>query len=244
MKAGLNSRARWLTVVIFAVAMAWVEAAAVFYLRTMVDRIEPYQPDPLPLIEPLGAVELAREAATLVMLLAVGMLAGRTLRSRLGYTAVAFGVWDIFYYVFLKAMCGWPHSLFDWDILFLLPLPWWGPVLAPVSIALLMLLWGTLATQFERPNQSVLAQWKTWLPNFMGIVLALYLFMADAIRVVKGGAPALRAMLPGRFNWPLFAAALLLIAAPVIENGLWIWRQKTSANANKEVQDEKLARLF
>ncbi len=104
MKAGMNSRARWLTVVIFAVAMAWVEAAAVFYLRTLVDRIEPYQPDPLPLIEPLGAVELAREAATLVMLLAVGMLAGRTLRSRLGYTAVAFGVWDIFYYVFLKAM--------------------------------------------------------------------------------------------------------------------------------------------
>ena len=244
MKAGLDSRARWLTVVIFAVAMAWVEAAVVFYLRTMVDRIEPYQPDPLPFFDQLGAVELAREAATLVMLLAVGVLAGRTWRSRLGYTAVAFGVWDIFYYVFLKATCGWPHSLFDWDILFLLPLPWWGPVLAPVSIALLMLLWGTFATQFQRPNESVLAQWKLWLPNFMGVVLALYLFMADAIRVAKGGVPALRAMLPVRFNWPLFAIALLLVAAPVIENGLWIWRQKTSANANKEVQDEKLARLF
>ena len=244
MKAGLDSRARWLTVVIFAVAMAWVEAAVVFYLRTMVDRIEPYQPDPLPLFDPLGVVELAREAATLVMLLAVGVLAGRTWRSRLGYTAVAFGMWDIFYYVFLKVMCGWPHSLFDWDILFLLPLPWWGPVLAPVSIALLMLLWGTFASQFERPNESVLAQWKLWLPNFMGVVLALYLFMADAIRVAKGGVPALRAMLPVRFNWPLFAIALLLIAAPVIENGLWIWRQKTSSNSNREVQDEKLARLF
>ncbi len=62
---------------------------------------------------------------------------------------VAFGVWDIFYYVFLKVMCDWPRSLFDWDILFLLPLPWWGPVLAPVSIALLMIVWGTLASQFE-----------------------------------------------------------------------------------------------
>ncbi len=201
----MSGRARWLTVVIFAVAMA---------------------------------------AATLVMLLAVGVLAGRSWRSRLGYAAVAFGVWDIFYYVFLKVMCGWPHSLLDWDILFLLPLPWWGPVLAPVSIALLMLLWGTFATQFERPNESVLAQWKVWLPNFMGVVLALYLFMADAIRVANGGVPALRAMLPVRFNWPLFAIALLLIAAPVIENGLWIWRQKTSANSNKEAQDEKLARLF
>ena len=178
------------------------------------------------------------------MMLTVGMLAGRTWRSRLGYAAVAFGVWDIFYYVFLKVMCGWPHSLLDWDILFLLPLPWWGPVLAPVSIALLMLFWGTFATQFERPSESVLAQWKIWLPNFMGVVLALYLFMADAIRVANGGVPALRAMLPARFNWPLFAIAMLLIAAPVIENGLWIWRQKTSANSNKEVQDEKLARLF
>src|SRR5207245_6715947 len=106
----------------------------------------------------------------------------------------------------------------------------------------LMLIWGTFASQFDRPNQCVLAQWKLWLPNFMGIGLALYLFMADAIRVAKGGAPALRAMLPARFNWPLFAAALLLIAAPIIENGLWIWRQKTSATSNKEVQDETLAR--
>jgi hypothetical protein len=94
-------------------------------------------------------VELPREFATMVMLFAVGVLAGRTWRARIGYAAVAFGVWDIFYYVFLKMMCGWPHSLLDWDILFLLPLPWWGPVLAPVLISLLMILWGTFASQFE-----------------------------------------------------------------------------------------------
>ena len=27
---------------------------------------------------------------------------------------------------------GWPETVLDWDILFLLPLPWWGPVIAPV----------------------------------------------------------------------------------------------------------------
>src|SRR5713226_1004524 len=172
MKAGLDSRARWLTVVILAVAMAWVEAAVVFYLRTMVDRIEPYQPDPLPFFDQLGAVELAREAATLVMLLAVGVLAGRTWRSRLGYTAVAFGVWDIFYYVFLKVMCGWPHSLLDWDILFLLPMPWWGPVLAPVSIALLLVLWGTLVSTWESYRLESSSDWKIWLLNLSGIALA------------------------------------------------------------------------
>src|SRR5689334_23913292 len=81
------------------------------------------------------------------MIAAVRTLAGRTWRRRAGYAAIAFGVWDIFYYVFLRLISGWPRALLDWDILFLLPLPWWGPVLAPVSIALVMILWGTLATQ-------------------------------------------------------------------------------------------------
>src|SRR5579871_2716880 len=107
-----NSR-RWLTVVVFAIAMAWVESAVVYDLRTMVNRIEPYQSEPLPLIGGMGPVELVREAATMIMLLTVGMLAGKTWRARLGYSAIAFGVWDIFYYVFLKAICGWPHSLTD-----------------------------------------------------------------------------------------------------------------------------------
>src|SRR5216683_303140 len=187
-----NSRARWLTVVIFAVAMAWVEAAVVFYLRTMVDRIEPYQPDPLPFFDQLGAVELAREAATLVMLLAVGVLAGRTWRSRLGYTAVAFGMWDIFYYVFLKVMCGWPHSLLDWDILFLLPLPWWGPVLAPVSIALLMILWGTLVSNRRIKPATNGSEWKVWMLNFLGVAIALYVFMADSMKVAGHGVDVLR----------------------------------------------------
>ena len=112
--------------------MAWVEAACVYYLRVLVDRVDPYQQNPLPMVGVLGQVELVREAATLVMLAAVGMLAGRTRRAQVGYAAVAFGIWDIFYYVFLRAIGDWPRSLFDWDILFLLPLPWWGPVLAPV----------------------------------------------------------------------------------------------------------------
>lgn len=205
MQRNKEEQKRWLTVV--------------FYLRTMIGRIEPYQPNPLPIIGYLGPVELAREAATLIMLLTVGVLAGRTWRSRLGYAAIAFGVWDIFYYVFLKLMCGWPHSLLDWDILFLLPLPWWGPVLAPILIATLMILWGTLATRFERPCEFSPSNWSAWGLNALGMALALYVFMADAIRVADGGTPALRTMLPTQFNWPLFCVALALMSAPVIQLG-------------------------
>src|SRR5262249_52036530 len=116
MKTRKAAGTRWLTVALFAVAMAWVESAVVYYLRTLLDRVEPYQAHPLPLIGGLGTVELIREAATLLMLLTVGILAGRTRRSRLGYAAVAFGIWDIFYYLFLRVMCGWPNSVWDWDI--------------------------------------------------------------------------------------------------------------------------------
>src|SRR6266850_1368802 len=106
---------RWCAVAIFAIAMAWVEAAVVLYLRTLVNRIDPYQPRPMPEMPGLVGAEIAREAATMVMLACIGWLAGRTLRSRFGYLLIAFGVWDIFYYVFLKMLTGWPHGLLDWD---------------------------------------------------------------------------------------------------------------------------------
>jgi hypothetical protein len=198
--------------------MAWVEAASVYYLRVMVDRLDPYQANPLPISGVLGEVELVREGATLVMLLAIGMLAGRTGRTRLGYTAMAFGVWDIGYYVFLKVICDWPKSLFDWDVLFLLPLPWWGPVLAPVCIALLMIVWGTLVTQHAvRRSVRSTASTLWWGLNWLGAALALYVFMADSLRIVHEGIDATRTVLPTAFNWPLFVVALAMMAAPVAD---------------------------
>ena len=217
MKTKQTSRAHWWTVIIFAVAMAWVEAAVVYYLRTHLDRIEPYQANPLPLIGDFAPVEMVRELATLIMLLTVGILAGKTWRARWGYAALAFGVWDIFYYVFLKVMCGWPRSLVDWDILFLIPLPWWGPVLAPMLIAALMIVWGTLATHFERAPSSSRSSAGVWLLSLLGVGLALYTFMADAIGVVDRGVTAVRDVVPVHFNWALFGVALALMAAPVIQ---------------------------
>lgn len=218
-----NPVARWLTVACFAAAMAWVESAVVFYLRTHVNRLVPYQPNPLPAVGPLGPVELVRELATLVMLFTVGVLAGRTWKARVGYMLVAFGLWDICYYGFLRLMCGWPKSLLDWDILFLLPLPWWGPVLAPMLIAALMIVWGTLASRFDRPARPTPMTRGVWLLNFAGVALALYVFMADAIGVAGDGVDALRTILPTSFNWPLFLMALALMSAPVARSAWTLW---------------------
>src|SRR5438477_11015963 len=133
----MPERSRWLVVVLFATAMAWMESATVVYLRILVGRVNPYQFDPLPRHDVLGNTELVRELATMLMLFAVGWLAGRSWRTRLSYSLIAFGVWDILYYVFLAMIASWPRSLLDWDVLFLIPLPWWGPVVAPVTIAAL-----------------------------------------------------------------------------------------------------------
>ena len=115
------------------------------YLRTLVGRLEPYQPNPLPIRGTLGEVELWREAATLLMLAMTGMLARPNVASATGLRSDRLRLLGHSLLRLPAHHLGWPASVFDWDILFLLPLPWWGPVLAPVCIASLMIVWGTLS---------------------------------------------------------------------------------------------------
>lgn len=216
----MNDLRRWAAVCVFSIAMALLEAAVVSYLRVFLDRVDPYQPEPLPVPVWLMHIEIAREAATMVMLVSVAWLAGCNWRARFGYFLIAFGGWDIFYYVFLVPFTGWPRSLLDWDVLFLIPLPWWGPVLAPVLIAAMMLVGGTLITQPGKPEAPLWPRYPWWLASLTGALLALYVFMADAIHAPEWSEEALSGMLPDAFNWPLFLLALGLMATP-IANMCW-----------------------
>ncbi len=235
----MRERTRWLIVLIFATAMAWMESATVVYLRTLVGRIDPYQATPLPVSVGLSQTELIREAATLIMLLTVGLLAGRTWRSRSAYALIAFGVWDIFYYVFLAVIAQWPKSIMDWDVLFLIPLPWWGPVVAPLLIALLMIVGGTLVSQFDRPDRRIWPGRWTWLSNLIGVILALVVFMIEAIQAANQGADAVRRILPTYFNWPVFIVALGLMAAPIVDVGRRIWGR----GVNESTTNQRISQL-
>ena len=122
---------------LFSIAMAFLESAVVVYLRII------YYPEgfdfPLaPIDASVAVTEILRELATMIMLLTVSIIAGKNFRQRFAYFIFCFGVWDIFYYVFLYLLLGWPESLLTWDILFLIPVTWTGPVIVPVIVSLTM----------------------------------------------------------------------------------------------------------
>ncbi len=198
-------------VAVFAFAMAYVEAASVVYLRRIYDITDLFR-DVAPYDRVLSPVELGREAATLIMLAAVGWAVGRTWQSRVGFAFFAFGVWDIFYYVWLRLLIGWPTSLLDPDILFLIPLPWWGPVLSPILIALLAVAGGAAAIAQEDRGRTISLGIPEWASLALGAAAVLYAFMADALAILPAGAEALSALRPTPFRWPIYVAGLALMA--------------------------------
>jgi hypothetical protein len=193
----------------YAVAMALLEAVVVVYLRGLL-RIGGETVS----LGPYATMEIAREAATLVMLVAVGWLAGQRAVPRLAYGLFAFGLWDIAYYGWLRVLIGWPETLLDRDVLFLIPLRWWGPVLAPVLIALLICVTAVLAVvRVTRGPALTLTPARVGVA-LTGALLALYVFMADALHAWLRGDPRWTTLRPTPFRWPLFLIALALMALP------------------------------
>ena len=165
-------------ILVFSIAMALVEAAVVAYLRAL------YYPEgfafPLKLITAGHLiVELGRETATIFMLVSVAALIGKRFWEKFAYFIICFGLWDIFYYLWLKLVLGWPSSLLDWDILFLIPLPWIGPVIAPVSIAIMMILAGLLIIALYKGGYDFRPSFLTWVLTIIGTLTILYSFMRD-----------------------------------------------------------------
>jgi hypothetical protein len=198
-----------LWIFVFCVAMALVEAAIVVYLRAL------YYPEgfafPLKMMTLRHIIiELGREAATIFMLVAVAAISGRWFWEKFAYFIVCFGVWDIFYYVWLKVILGWPSSLFDWDILYLIPLPWIGPVIAPASIAALMIIIGLLMIGLYNSGYAFRPSRLTWALTIGGTLIILYSFMGDTGAGLHQEMP-----MPYRY-YLLIAGEILYIVAFVL----------------------------
>ena len=192
--------------IVFGVAFGYLEAAVVVYIRQI------FYPEgfhfPILLVPDTHAVvELAREAATIAMLWAAAFLAGRTRWERFGWFAFLFGVWDIVFYAGLYAVLRWPETLLTWDILFLIPLVWTGPVLAPLLVSLLLVSGGAALALRERRGRPARVRAADWAVGATGILLLLYSFMANHGAVVAGDVPSRFPWVPFGIGWLASAGA-------------------------------------
>lgn len=167
-----------LIVTIFSIAMGFFESAVVIYMREI---LYPGGFEfPLATIEfDLAITEVIREAATLIMLLSIGILAGRTLPEKFAWFLFSFAIWDIFYYIFLKLLAGWPESLLTWDILFLIPITWIGPVISPVIVALTMSLLAIILIYYSNKTGRIRIKWLEWVIFISGSVILILAWTWD-----------------------------------------------------------------
>ncbi|HEY1756478.1 MAG TPA: hypothetical protein VGG72_13845 [Bryobacteraceae bacterium] len=212
--------------ILFGVFFGYVEASVVVYLRAIYDplrqKLHPNRPagDLFPLMPPdqlrdaapatsrLLDVEMVREGATMLMLASVGLIAARGLRLWLPSFAIAFGAWDLSFYMFLSLLLHWPSSLMTWDILFLIPVPWVAPVLAPSIVSITIIAGGLFA--LARPVRMLPAHWAAMT---LGGALVLISFMWDYANILAAG-------LPRPFAWKLFCAGELAGVAALLDASL------------------------
>src|SRR5438874_2849507 len=194
---------RTVWVALFGIAMAAVESAVVVYLRALHSGAAPLSVLQYELPIHLLAIEVVREAATLVMLIAVAAVASRNAWEGLLYFALAFGLWDIFYYVWLWVFIGWPPSLFTWDVLFLIPVPWLGPVIAPVIVSLCLV--GGALWLLSRP--ALRLSRRAWVLAIVGGILVLLSFTIDYHY-------ALLRTDPPRSRWEIVSLGIAIAVAP------------------------------
>lgn len=215
----------WIT--FLAISMAFVESAVVIYLREL------YYPagfdfPMIPLPGKIALTEFLREIATLIMLLAMGFLAGKNGRQRFAWFIYSFAVWDLFYYIFLKLVLDWPSSWLTWDILFLVPVIWTGPVLAPVLVSITMIILAfTILYIDKRPEKWVISKTILFL-IILGSVLIFFSFIWDfssflhrqyslaAIWDEKTASAALNLYIPVSFNWFLLLAGEAAVFSGII----------------------------
>ena len=213
-----------ITVSIFSLAMGFMESAVVVYIRGI------YYPGgfDFPLVQPEGVIavtEILREAATMVMLIAVGLMAGRNASERFAWFLYSFAVWDIFYYVFLKLLIGWPESLMTWDILYLIPVAWVGPVLAPVLVSITMMAFALLILLLSYRYGKVLISPVQWIILVAGALVLILSFTTNYSGSLPDQDPF--SEIPQKFNYLLFSLGEGIILSGII----LFFRQTRSARS-------------
>lgn len=219
--------------------MGYLESSVVVYLRVIMYPAGFAFPL-VPIEEHLAITEIYRETATLIMLLGAGIIAGKSFTERFAWFIYCFAVWDIFYYVFLKILLNWPESLMTWDILFLIPITWVGPVVAPVLVSITMILLALVIVCFNS-RKAFTINWRNWCFFITGSLVVILSFVWDYSKFILNhysfsqiwSMPDNKYLynlsmkyIPHSFNWFLFIAGELTIITGIMF--LWLRVKKTS----------------
>ena len=223
----------WIT--FFAIGMAFVESSVVVYMREL------YYPEgfdfPLRLIDNhIAITEILREAATLIMLLGVAVLASRKRAEIPAWFIFTFAIWDIFYYVFLKIILNWPASLMTWDILFLIPLIWTGPVLAPLINSITMIILALIILHFSRKRYRISMKLQEWALIITGCLITITAYTMDYFNFISSEFSLWEVFsfsrsgelmqytanyVPVSFNWYVFGAGEILFLIVI-----WVYARR------------------
>ncbi len=215
----------WLT--LFSIAMGFLETAVVIYLREL------YYPHgfQFPLVimpHKMALTEILREAATIIMLASIGIIAGRNTAQRFSFFIYSFAVWDLCYYLFLKLQLDWPSSLLTWDILFLIPVLWVGPVLSPCIVSITMIILTLMIIFAAEKENHVQIGFSQWLLLIAGSLVIVSSFVWDYLSYAGGKNHAvwtpmskeemfsdIAVYVPQWFNWPLFLTGEIILMMAV-----------------------------
>lgn len=215
----MRNKLIWISV--FGVAMAFMEASVVVYLR------EIYYPKgfSFPLTEisyEIMYVEILREAATIIMLISIAALTGKTFSQKFSWFIYCFAIWDIFYYVFLYLTLSWPESLLTWDILFLIPVPWTGPVIAPVINSLTMILLALIILNASE-KQKVIIRPTEWTLLIIGTFIIIFSYTLDyfTYNVENKSLESFNEYIPVWFNWYVYFIGMI----PILFSTILIFRR-------------------
>jgi len=238
-----KSKRKFFILITFAIAMGFLEAIVVVYLREL------YYPDgfffPLKLIpSQTYLIEIIRELATIIMLISIGLIAGKNRIQKLAFFLFVFGIWDIAYYLGLKLFLNWPASFLTWDLLFLIPVPWVGPVLAPVICSVGMILISLFFIRLDDNGITVKFELKGLIIMAVGVLIIFATYIHDySVIIIKGGYLSeffslfknqqfreLSAQyVPEFYNWYLFfiGVVLILVSLLMIYNSILKQRKES-----------------
>ncbi len=118
--------------------------------------------------------------------------------------------WDIWYYIWLKVFLGWPPSLLTWDVLFLIPVLWVGPVLAPVLVACTMIGMALVMLRLEARGSVRPAGALVRLAQIAATLILIVSFTLDLIPRLDAQGTLLAQWIPSTYRWELFLIALSL----------------------------------